>query len=259
MKWLFSAILAVGLAIPILAEDIPLQLKGDTEVVKVDRVIVVKEDRTVVKTFPAFIIAPPDIGFYYWTYPATVKATDKGNTLQIDSAPQGDVKVNLKVQSAVVVDGKIKYVTQFSDITFAVGAPTPPIPPTPVPPTPIPPTPVPPTPVPVTSFHVIFVFESGKTLTSAQLTTMDAKVTRDYLTANTTPEGGFSGWRKYDKDQVSTKDTPTIDAMWKATQPKVTAVPCVAIEANGKVDILPLEATPAAQVEVFKRYKSGGA
>ncbi len=129
------------LASPLAAQSIPLTLKGDTAVVKVDRVIVAKEDRTVVKSFPVLIVAPVDIGFYRWSYPTAVKATDKGNVLQIDAAPKGDVTINLKVESAVIDGGKVKYVTQFADIMFSVGdvAPTPPepvVPPTPI----IPPT-----------------------------------------------------------------------------------------------------------------------
>ncbi len=251
---LFALACVAFVAMQAFGQEVPLQLKGDTEVVKVDRVIVVKEDRTVVKTFPAYIVAPPDIGFYYWSYPTTIKAIDKGNVLEVTSAPQGDVKVNLKVQSAVIDNGKIKYVTQFADITFAVGTVTPP---TPIPPTPIPPTPIPPTPVPVTSFRVIFVWESAKTLPLGQMSVMDAKITRDYLSANTTFEFNGAGWRKYDKDQNSDSDTPPMNAMWTAVKPKLTTVPCVAIEVNGQVDIIPLAATPEAMIDVFKKYKGG--
>ncbi len=244
-------------AFPAFAQDIPLELKGDTTTVKVAKVITTYEDRLVLQSLPALIIAPADIGFYRWTYPATVKATDKGNVLQIDAAPQGDSKVSLKVESAVVENGKVKYVTKFSDIVFSVGVPGPPVPPVPpLPPDP-PVPPVPPTPVPVTSFHVIFAWESGKTQPPGVISVMDAKVVRDYLTANTTPDAGFAGWRKYDKDQDSSKDTAVINQMWTAVKPKLTTVPCVAIETNGHVDILPLEATPAAMVETFKKYKGG--
>ena len=50
---------------------------------------------------------------------------------------------------------------------------------------------------------------------------------------------------------------PTFAALWAAIKPAVTATPCVAIEVNGKVEILPLEATPAAQVAKFKTYTGG--
>lgn len=260
MRPLSKSVLALFLLVaPCLSQEVPLTLKGDTAVVQVDKVIVTKEDRTVVKSFPLFVIAPSDVGFYYWSYPAAVKASDKGNVLQVDSAPKGDLKVELKVQSAVYDEAakKIKYVTQFASITVAIGeVPQPPIPPEPKPPEPKPPEPKPP--IPVSSFRVIFVWESGKTLPIGQVAVMDAKVVRDYLTLNCTPEGGYAGWRKYDKDQDAGKDQPTIAAMWKATQPSVTTVPCVAIEVNGKVDIVPLAATPESMVDTFKKYKSGG-
>lgn len=140
-------------------------------------------------------------------------------------------------------------------IDAGTGPRPPPIPPIP----PVPPEPKPPTPIPVSSFRVIFVYESGKTLAAAQISTMDAKAVRDYLTANTTPEDGLAGWRKYDKDQSSAKDSPAVNAMWQAVKSKLTTLPCVAVEVNGHVEIVPLAATPAAMVETFKRYKSGGA
>lgn len=252
----FAAILWLVLAVPAWGQDVSLELKGDTATVKVDRVVVVKEDRVVVKSFPVLVVAPTDIGFYRWTYPAAVKATDKGNVLQIDSAPKGDVTVNLKVESAVIDNGKIKYVTKFADIIFSVGVPepTPPIPPDPKPPTP---EPKPPVPVPVTSFRVIYVTESAKTLPAKQRAVIDAKLTRDYLTANTTPEGGLAGWRQYDPQQNVANEQPNMKKLWEAVQPSLTALPCVVIETNGKADILPLAATPEAQIEVFKSYKSG--
>lgn len=263
MRLLKSAAAFVVLAWASLAQaqDVPLVLKGDTAVVQVDKVIVTKEDRTIVKSLPFQVIAPSDLGLYFWTYPPAVKASDKGNVLDVTSASKGDLKIELKVFSGTYDEAtkKIKYSTQFSSITVAIGdvpQPTPPAP-TPTPPSPDPTPPVPPTPVPVSSFRVIFVYESSKTLTASQISVMDSKIVRDYLLQNTTPEGSYAGFRKYDKDQDSSKDTPKINAIWQATKSKVTSVPCVAVEVNGHVDILPLEVTPAAQVEVFKKYKSG--
>lgn len=235
------------------AQDIQLTVEGGT-VVKIDQYVKLQVDRTVITKFPTPIKATPNAGFYRWSYPATVKATDKGDVLMIDYAPKGDLKIDLKVESAVIEDGKIKYITKFTDITVSVGLPDPgpPLPPDPNPPKP--PDPKPPVPVPVTSFHVIFVYESGKTYTPQQISVMDSKATRDYLTANTTPEGNYAGFRKYDKDTDSSKDTSTINAMWQATKPLVTTVPCVAIEANTKVEIVPLAATPADMIAVFNKY-----
>lgn len=136
--------------------------------------------------------------------------------------------------------------------TLDVNNGTSPIPP-PVPPTP----PVPPGPVPVTSFHVFIVRESGTTHTAAQMAVMDGKAVQDYLAANCTVEGTTAGWRRYDPQQDTTNENPAIKTLWAAVQPKLTALPCIVIEANGKADILPLSATPAEQVAVLKKYHEG--
>jgi hypothetical protein len=44
-------------------------------------------------------------------------------------------------------------------------------------------------------------------------------------------------------------------AMWNAVKPAVTTVPAIAIEVNGKVEIIPLETTPAAMVQTLKKYR----
>ncbi len=259
-KTLFSLVF-LTIPLPSWGQDIPLQLQGDTAVVKVAKVITTYEDRVVVKSFTPvpLIIAPADIGFYRWTYPAAVKATDKGNVLQVDYAPQGDSKVSLKVESAVVVDGKVKYVTKFSDFILSVGVPSPnPVdPPKPPDPDPIPP-PKPPQPQPVTSFRVIFVAESGKTLTKEQNSVIAGKVTRDWLTANTTPEGKYAGWRHFDPQQTVLDEQPNMRKLWEAVQPKLTAVPCAVVEVNGHAEIIPLAATPSEMVATFDSYRKGG-
>jgi hypothetical protein len=138
------------------------------------------------------------------------------------------------------------------DVDDGTGPQPPPDPPTP---------PVPPPPTPVTSFRVIFVTESGDTLTAAQNSVIYGKTVSDYLSAKCT--GGVAGWRRRDKDAPGESD-PTMAGMWDAIKPKVTGTPCVAIaveRGDGKgivVDILPLEATPAAQVATFDKYLNGG-
>lgn len=112
-------------------------------------------------------------------------------------------------------------------------------------------------PGPVTSFHVIFVYESGDTLTAAQHSTIYAKSVSDWLTANTTKDGQFAGWRRYDKDADASSESEPFKGLWAAVKPKVTTVPCVVIERNGKADILPLPATPAEAVALFAKYKEG--
>lgn len=106
-------------------------------------------------------------------------------------------------------------------------------------------------PVTVKSFRVIFILESADTLTGAQNSVIYGKVVEDFLNAKCT--GGKTGWRRRDKDSPGENDA-TMAALWAAIKPTITTTPCVAIELNGKVDILPLEATPAAQVAKFKTY-----
>lgn len=136
--------------------------------------------------------------------------------------------------------------------TLDVDAGEGPIPP-PKPPTP-PDPPVPPVPVPVSSFRVIWVVESASTPPPGQNSVVNAKAVRDYLTRNTTPEDGWAGWRSCDPNSDLSKDQKAMAAMWAAVLPKVTVVPSVAIEINGKVDILNLPATPEAALALFTKY-----
>lgn len=132
-------------------------------------------------------------------------------------------------------------------ITIDVPAPLPPTPP--VPPGPNPP--VPPAPDPLKSFRVIFIFESADNLTPAQRAVVYGKVTEDYLNANCT--GGNKGFRRRERNAPSESDA-TFSALWEAIIKYPFTTPCVAIERNGKVEIVPLEANPVAMVETFKKY-----
>lgn len=118
---------------------------------------------------------------------------------------------------------------------------------------PIPPDP--PTPVPVTSFRVIFVKESGQTLNADQTAIAGAKAIRDYLTAKTTPEGGFSGWREYDPQQNVSNEESKMKALWAAAKSSITTVPCLIIEVNGKVKIV---SYPKNVAEAIKLLKDNG-
>ena len=113
-----------------LGQDVALEVKGgDSKIVKVDKVIIVKEDRLVIQSFPFFVHAPQSEGLYFWTVPPNVKATDQGDKLRIDDAPKGMLTVSLKLWRADW-DTK-KYVTKFGSISMSVGDVTPPKPPDP--------------------------------------------------------------------------------------------------------------------------------
>jgi hypothetical protein len=117
-----------------------------------------------------------------------------------------------------------------------------------------PPVPPDPPPAPAKSFRVVLIFESGDALTPAQRGVVYGKAVEDFLNANCT--GGKNGWRRRDRDAPGEND-PTMAALWAAVKPAVTATPCIAIERDGKVFILPLEATPAKMIEVLRRYREG--
>lgn len=114
------------------------------------------------------------------------------------------------------------------------------------------PGPKPPEPQPVTSFRVFLIYESADNLTPDQRGIIYGKVVADWLDANCT--NGNKGWRRRDKDAPGEND-PSMAPLWAAIKPKITTTPCVAIEVNGKVDILPLDASPLAMLETLKKYR----
>lgn len=137
--------------------------------------------------------------------------------------------------------------------TFAVDAnvgPRPP--PDPKPPDPKPPDPKP---VPVETFRVIFVYESGHTLTAAQNSVMNGAAMREYLGKVTTAESGWSGYRMFDKDATAANETPGIKALWTRAKPKIAAVPAMVVEINGKESIHPFPATVNEGIATLKKLR----
>lgn len=110
------------------------------------------------------------------------------------------------------------------------------------------------TPVVVTTFRVILIHESSKTLTPAQTGVLYSKNVADWLNAHCTKDDVTPGWRRYDKDIDAANDYPVIKALWTAVKPQVTAVPCVAVEVNGKVDIIPFPMSEKDALDTLKRY-----
>lgn len=150
----------------------------------------------------------------------------------------------------IIVPTGAKAETDAKRVTFQVGTMPQPPPVDPVEPDDKKPKPKP-KPV-VTSFRIALVYESGQTMTAAQTNVLYGNVVEDWMTANCT--GGKLGWRRRDKNAVGDAD-PTFAALWAAVKPKVTTVPCVAVEVNGSVEIIPFEATPAAMVAKLAEYK----
>jgi hypothetical protein len=117
------------------------------------------------------------------------------------------------------------------------------------------PTPTP-VPEPDKSFRVIFVKESGQTLSGEQVAIPGAKEIRDYLTAKTTQEGGQVGWREYDPQQQTANEQPTMKKLWETAKPSLLPAPCLIVEVNGKATVMPFPKTVAEAVETLK--KAGG-
>lgn len=131
------------------------------------------------------------------------------------------------------------------------GSRPPPIPPDPKPPGPTPPDP----PGPVTSFRVIFAYESSAPLPTAQSAVLFGRRVEEYLRTNTTPEGGLAGFRRYDKDTDAANDQPTMAALWAAVKPKLTTIPAMIIERNGKADILPFPTSQDDCLATLMKYR----
>lgn len=106
----------------------------------------------------------------------------------------------------------------------------------------------------VKSFRVIFVKESGSTLSSEQTAITGAKAVRDYLTQRTTPEGGLAGWREYDPQQNVNNEQATMRALWGASKSSIAKVPCLIVEVNGKVKLLDYPKNVPDAIKIFKEY-----
>ena len=115
--------------------------------------------------------------------------------------------------------------------------------------------PEPPQPVPVESYRVIFVKESGATLSPAQTPIPAAQEIRQYLNQNATPENGLAGWREYDPQQVLANEQPVMKSLWEAVQPKLLPPPCLVIEINGKADVMQFPSDVADCMATLKKYK----
>ncbi len=121
-------------------------------------------------------------------------------------------------------------------------------------PTPKPVDPDPPAPK-VETFRGLPVCGSAAALPAAQFGVWCGKQVEEYLTANCTKDGARNGWRRLDKDATTDNDTETFSALWGAVKPKVTRVPCVAIEVNGTVTIEPLPASVPDMLALLRKYR----
>jgi hypothetical protein len=198
MKRLFLLPFLLALCCPLLGQDLKLEVKGDVKTVKVDKVIIVQEDRTVVSAPPFSVVAPSGGMLYHWSYPTTAVVVDRGDTLEVKSFPNGVFTANVKV-TTVDWDAK-KFLTKFGELSVNVGgiAPTPK--PDPVDPKPDPPSPAP---IPVAGFRMLVVYDStnGKpNLTPKQLDELHGAELAEYMNAKAVKVNGTPEWRVWDKE-----------------------------------------------------------
>lgn len=166
------------------------------------------------------------------------------NVAIIEAVPGKSGRVELIFVPAAEVD-ESKAIRRMVDVNTA---------PQPPPPEP---KPVDPKPEPVTSFRVLFVCDPGVTLPLGQSSVTGAKSVRDYLNANCTKDGADAGWRQWYKDTDATDEHPTIKSLWEAVQPKLTTIPCMVVEVNGKAEIIPFPGSPTEAITTFKKYNGG--
>ena len=245
-------LLLVGLTAPAAAQgpgkDVPLEIKGgNVTTVPVEKTVIVRTDATLVNSFPFTVSAVHDpLALYFWTYPLGVQAADQGSTLKVTAGTKGETTISVKIVTPKLdAAGKfLGYNTQFGSTTFYVGEVTP----GPTPPDPKPPDPKPPDPKPTPKegpLRVVMVRESATPLSRAHdvvwnstklVTYLNAKCVKDVTTNR--PE-----YRKWDKDVVLTKETPTMTKLWEDIKPQLAGqtlpVIVIVVGQSGKVHPLP--------------------
>lgn len=255
MRKLFASLFVLlALASSASAQALTLSLKGDgIVVVKVDRIIVVKDDLTVVQSFPFTVNAPTGMALYFWQFPAGVVAVDKGEQLEVQSAPKGPLTISVK---AITADfDKKLFVTKIGNVTFSIGDVPPPVPPTPPVP-PVPPTPpVPPAPIPDAGFRAMVVYETADLgmMPASQAAILTSAEIQAYMNQKAAkgPDGKTAEFRKYDKDVDITKESA---AMQKLFQRPRTSLPWIVISNGVSGYEGPLPANIADTLTLLKKF-----
>jgi len=194
----------------------------------------------------------PDGAVVFWDVsPEAVVDIEEVNGRAILTAPAGSYAVKARVVRNDA--GKLRSQTLRHRFVIGEQPPEPAPTPTPKPPEPKPPEPTP-QPVPVTSFRVLFIVERMANLTPGQNAVVHGAVVERFLDDRTTRTDNTRGWRRIDPHANTDGDTPTMNALWASVKPSITAVPCVAVEVNGKVEVIPLEETPAKMVAKLRSY-----
>lgn len=230
---LLALLILMLFAIPAAGQD--LAIKGDgVRPIKVDKVITVKEDATLITSFPFVVQAPTGAAIYSWVYPAAVVADDQGDSLLVMFAPKGRLTIGVKMLT-VDFDAK-KIISKYLKTTCIVGDV--PVPPGPGPgpgPGPDPKPPDPPMPVKligIDGFAVLMVFDvdaSGVKATTGQDSFMRSAITRQYLDSKCANDPSRADWKAH-REWKSTADVSAESKVWKdAFGRKRTATPWIVI------------------------------
>lgn len=240
---------------PAFAQDVPLTIKGgEVKVVKVDQVTVVQVDKTVVTKLPFEIVAPPDEGFYDWILPPGMVGVDQVESFKVTSATKGDQTVRVKIRSAVLDGGKIKYLTRFGTYSFAIGDVGPqPLPPIPTP-TPDPPPPAP-NPIPLPGKRAIIIYKdlgNGRTsLSDKQEDAVYGATLTKYLTDRCTKVEGTPEFRIW-PDTIPLKNASEV---WRQVMGRTRTSPNWIVLSNGKTGTEePLPDDETAILNLAKKY-----
>ena len=231
LVWLF-------LGAPLLAQDVPLEVKGDTIVV--------------VQKLPFTVNAPEGYDQYFWSYPGGVNALDKGKVLEVMAAPNGKVTIGIKtLRLNIDWDKKTyKFEQKFGTVVFMVGSgPTPPDPPNP----PVPPNPD--LPFPGAGVRALIIYESADLtrMPAAQQAVIYGKTARDALNAKCVlgKDGKTRDWRMWDKDA----DPSAEGEMWiKAMRRPRQSVPWIIISNGSTAFEGPLPATVADFTTLLNKF-----
>lgn len=115
--------LAIGQSPPTPPPAVKLEVRGgDVRVVKVDKVIVVKEDVTVASSFPFELIAPPGAATYSWQTPAGTTFYKRANVLEVTSAPKGTALFIVEMMT-IDFDAR-RTITTVGEIRLSIGGVT---------------------------------------------------------------------------------------------------------------------------------------
>lgn len=192
----YASLLLLLLASPLFGQDISVSGDG-VRVVKIDKVIVIKEDATIAQAFPVYFEAPKGGVLYAWSVPQGVTFTKAANKLTVTSAPKGLLTVG--VDWAIIDFDKKTIDSKSATASVTVGD-------VPVPPGPDPkpnPDPVIPAPLPLAGVLMIEESDDRAKITKGQYNALFGSAMRDYINASVAKEDGQPALRILDKDQAT--------------------------------------------------------